>query len=139
MEATSRIDRDIERRTQAELPDLIKVPKAAKILGVSERRVRAFINPQCNCVIRNRRKAKTAAIKAAKGKKLVFKFKSVPDANCLICRGSGKGIPRLPALRMGKGPYMIRRKDLTEFMSRHRHTGRPPSEDSLAGFFASDK
>lgn len=129
METASRIDRDIERRTQAEIPNLLSVAQAAEILGLSERRVRAFINPQCNCVIRNRRKAKTAAMKAAKGKKIKGEklvFKGVPDDNCPICGGTGKGPPRLPALRLDKKSYMIQRKDLTEFMSQRRLTGRPP-------------
>lgn len=115
-----RLTERIKRRTFTELAayhtpegELINVAVAAGILGVTERRVRSFIYPECKCVERNRRKTK----------------KGVPDADCPDCFGSGRGKPRLPAIKIG-GIYLIKLSDLATFNDVPRISGKPPVQNS---------
>ncbi len=109
----------IQRRTQEELAayhlngEIINVAKAAAELGVTERRVRSFINPQCNCVERNRRNSGTG----------------FPDENCLTCRGSGRGKARLAAIKIGS-VYLVKATDLLAFKDITRISGKRTRADA---------
>jgi len=98
----------VAARERKALQDTVTVEDAAKALGVSSRRVRAFIKPECNCVIRKRR----------------AKVEPVPDLNCPYCKGTGHISPRLRAVEY-KGSYAIPMSAITEFMGAERKTGRP--------------
>jgi hypothetical protein len=91
----------------------VSVEEAAKFLKMSPRRVRAIINPECNCVIKKRRQKK----------------KPIPDRNCFYCNGTGHIKQRLRAGRRDgnkyKG-YRIDPNDLFEYDSHRKPTGRPP-------------
>jgi hypothetical protein len=117
--AEDRLSARIKRRTHEQLakyhtPDgeLIDVAVAARILGVTERRVRSFIFPECKCVERNRRKTK----------------KGTADANCPSCHGSGRGLARLPAIKV-KNIYLIKLSDLNEFSAMPRISGKSPTSN----------
>ncbi len=109
----------IKRRTFKELAayhtpegELIDVAVAAGILGVTERRVRSFIFPECRCVERNRRKYK----------------KGFPDLNCGYCAGDGRGIARLKAVKI-KSIYLVKYSDLLLFSDVPRISGKPPVQN----------
>lgn len=76
---------------------LVTVENAASYLGVTERRVRAIINPICYCVTKNREKNLEGA-----------------RSDCRLCGGSGKPEPRLASIRVGK-QFFIRRDDLVAY------------------------
>jgi hypothetical protein len=119
--AEDRLSAHIKRHTLEEFaayhtPDgeLIDVAVAARILRVTERRVRSFIFPECRCVERNRRKHK----------------KGVPDADCPSCYGDGKGIARLRAVKLSSN-YFVKYSDLLLFsdVPRISGSGNPPVEN----------
>ncbi len=118
--AKDKLSARIKRRTFKELAayhtpegELIDVAVAARILGVTERRVRSFIFPECRCVERNRRKHK----------------KGVPDADCGYCAGDGRGIARLQAVKV-KSIYLVKYSDLLLFNDVPRISGKPPVQNS---------
>lgn len=94
-------------RESKELNGKITVEEAADILGISSRRVRALIKPECNCVLRKRR----------------AKAEPIPDLNCPECAGSGHGSPRMRA-EYHKGHYWIPASEVAGFLDT-RKTGRP--------------
>lgn len=98
----------VAARESKALLDTVTVEDAAQALGISSRRVRAFIKPECNCVIRKRR----------------AKLPPVPDLNCRECKGTGHVPSRLRAVEY-KGSYRIPMSVITEFLEAPRKTGRP--------------
>jgi hypothetical protein len=93
--------------THGDNPEPITVAVAARVLGVTERRVRSFINPQCNCVERNRRN----------------EGKGFPDESCPTCHGSGRGKARLAAIKIGS-VYLVKMTDLIAFKDISRISGK---------------
>lgn len=112
-------EEELKMRPDVLLADLKTVREAAEILGVSERRVRAFINPICNCVARRR-----AQRTKAEGEGKLHSVFDGADPNCLRCKGSGKTPARLRAVQKGK-QYFILHNDLLEFASKPRVLGAP--------------
>lgn len=98
----------VAARERRALQDTVTVEDAARALGVSSRRVRAFIKPECNCVIRKRR----------------ARVEPRADFNCPYCNGTGHLAPRLRAIEY-KGSYAIPMSSITEFLGTKRKTGRP--------------
>jgi len=88
---------------------VVGVPAAAKFLGVSERRVRTFLSPECRCIIRKRR----------------AELKPRPDPDCPYCGGDGRARPRIPSMKMQDRKYLIKVDDLVEFAREQRPGGRP--------------
>ena len=88
---------------------VVGVPAASKFLGVSERRVRTFISPECRCVIRKRRRG----------------LAPKPESDCPYCDGTGLAVSRLKAVRMPDGKYIVGVDDLVNFANEKRPGGRP--------------
>lgn len=120
----TRIKKLEEKLARENRGQLATVSEAAEIIGVSNRRIRAFIKPECNCVIRLRRR---------KGKKDDSDIEIKPDANCLYCKGTGHTQPRLVASKLPDGQYIIHLSELYNFARVKRAVGRPPEKnDKLA-------
>ena len=101
------------RKSKA-LEGTVTVNDAASALNVSSRRIRAFIKPECNCVLRKRRAMQPP----------------VPDVMCPECKESGYAVPRLKAILDENGYYRIPVESLIEFIGEPRKTGRPSISES---------
>ncbi len=90
--------------------DRVKVEVAAAFLGVTPRRVRNFLNPECQCVLKQRKKRISPPL---------------PDPNHKKCGGTGRLVPKLKSIEVG-GAFWIRVNDLFEYAREvERKTGRP--------------
>lgn len=107
---TRKVQKVIDAAEDIRHADRVKVEAAAEFLGVIPRRVRNFINPECQCVLSQRKKR--------------VKFPK-PDPNHKRCGGTGRLPPKLHAIKVG-GAFWIRVSDLFEYAREvERKTGRP--------------
>ncbi|NGX46524.1 MAG: hypothetical protein K940chlam2_01716 [Chlamydiae bacterium] len=101
--------------THIEGAERVMVEVAAEFLGVTSRRVRNYINPECRCVLKQRKKRISPP---------------QPDPDCKRCKGTGRIPPTLRATRVGVILW-IRVSDLFEYAREvERKTGRPRGKDS---------
>lgn len=106
----SRMNSDILKDAADEAIDLtgtVPVKVAAEYLRLTPRRVRIFLNPDCNCVIRQRRR----------------RVKPKRDPDCPICHGSQHVEPRLEGVRDRSDNWHVKVKSLEEFARQKRQAG----------------
>ncbi len=90
-----------------DLTGTVSVKFAAKYLRLTPRRVRIFLNPDCNCVIRQRRLRK----------------KPRKDPNCPHCHGSLHVEPRLRGFQDATDNWYVYADSLEEFAKQKRQAG----------------
>jgi len=116
----ARIERVHAAATHIEGAERVMVEVAAEFLGVTSRRVRNFINPECQCVLKQRKKRISPPL---------------PDPDHKKCGGTGRLVPKLKAIKVEGGgsshAWWIRVTDLFEYAREvERKTGRPRGNSS---------